>query len=174
MRTVSDLSRKLLFSRPLLPHPALPDADWADCYTTEVTSQSLTAIEAAYLALTHFPSWARLLLGLRNHIVSIFGLKSSESLASSARESIGFFPVVSKSDHQVVAGFDDEHLDFRVIIDVVDAGEDRKLVAATTLVYRKILLGRIYIAVITPFHKLIVKAMLRNMQKRLCAVSSLP
>jgi hypothetical protein len=35
----------------------------------------------------------------------------------------------------------------------------------TTLVYRKVLLGRISIAVITPFHRLVVKASLRQLRR---------
>jgi hypothetical protein len=86
---------------------------------------------------------------------------------------IGIFPVLSQSERQVVVGFDDRHLDFRIVIDVEETGGGRR-VSAMTLVQRKILIGQIYIAVITPFHNLIVAAMMGHMGKRLNALSSPP
>jgi hypothetical protein len=57
-----------------LPHPALPLADWVDCYELLVPGQSTTAISAAKRALGDFPVWVRALMWLRNAAVSPFGL----------------------------------------------------------------------------------------------------
>ncbi|MGG6894104.1 DUF2867 domain-containing protein [Rhizobium sp. BR 315] len=165
------MSARPLMVKPLMPHPALPGADWADCYELQVPKSDFTAIAAARAMLVRFPLWVRLLLKLRDSVTSMFGLKSSGSAAGDGVETIGFFPVVSKSDNQVVLGFDDRHLDFRVIIDVRDDAQGHRLVDATTLVRRKILLGRIYIAVIAPFHRLIVANMLASFGKRMSTVS---
>lgn len=154
-----------------MPHPALPGADWADCFELQVPKSDFTAIAAARMMLDHFPLWVRSLLRLRDAVTGIFGLRSTEYRAPDGAEMIGFFPVVSQSDNQVVLGFDDKHLDFRIVIDVRDDGEGCRLVDATTLVKRNILLGRIYIAVITPFHRLIVGTMLIDFGKRMGAVS---
>ncbi len=143
-----------------LPHPALPLADWADCYELLVADQKTTAISAANRALGDFPVWVKALMWLRNAIVRPFGLKGARSVSEHKSEMIGFFPVISRSSEQAVLGFDDTHLDFRIVIDVRQAGEFAQRVSVTTLVHRKILAGKIYIAVITPFHRLIVKAML--------------
>jgi hypothetical protein len=151
---------------PRLPDPALPLADWADRYEIVVPARELTAIEAARLALGHFPRWVRVLMAIRNAAVAPFGLKSSGYHSPNVVEMIGLFPVLSQSAHQAVLGFDDHHLDFRIVVDVDDSSKG-KVVGVTTLVRRKILFGRIYIAVITPFHKLIVSAMLSNVGKRL-------
>ncbi|MCZ3375901.1 uncharacterized protein DUF2867 [Rhizobium sp. ERR 922] len=168
------MSARPLMVKPLMPHPALPDADWADCYELSIPNSDLTAIAAARSMLSRFPIWARLLIRVRDAITSLFGLKSSSDLRAQELEKIGFFPVVSKSDNQVVLGFDDRHLDFRVVIDVRDDDQGRRLVDATTLVRRNILLGRIYLAIITPFHRLIVATMLADLGKRLRAVSLPP
>ena len=58
-------------------------------------------------------------------------------------------------------GFNDRHLDFRLIVDVTPSGEARQ-VTATTLVRTHNRLGRLYLAIIMPFHRLIVPAMLRR------------
>jgi len=61
----------------------------------------------------------------------------------------------------LVAGLDDAHLDFRLVVDVAGTGAERR-VTATTLVLTHNLLGRAYLAVILPFHRLIVPSMLRK------------
>lgn len=109
------------------------------------------------MALGWFPLWARLLLRLRNALVKPFGVQSSRDIVATRKNLIGFFPILSASDRQVVLGFDDSHLDFRLVVDVIDQGPAAALVAVTTLVHRKNLFGRIYIAVVTPFHRLIVR-----------------
>ncbi|MCV9997921.1 DUF2867 domain-containing protein [Pararhizobium sp. YC-54] len=154
-----------------LPHPALPLADWADCYELLVPGQSTTAILAAKRALGDFPAWVRALMWLRNAIVSPFGLKGSGHQPDGKVEMIGFFPVISQSSEQAVLGFDDTHLDFRIVIDVRQAGELAQRVSVTTLVRRKILLGKIYIAVITPFHRLIVGTMLSRLARPVTVIS---
>jgi hypothetical protein len=74
---------------------------------------------------------------------------------------IGMFPVVSETPKRLVAGFNDAHLDFRVVVDVttVKAGQQ---ITATTLVRTHNRLGRAYLAAILPFHRLIVRSLLRR------------
>ncbi len=60
-----------------------------------------------------------------------------------------------------MAGLDDKHLDFRVVIDVAGTA-DQQRVTATTLVLTHNLLGRAYLTIILPFHRLIVRNMLRQ------------
>jgi hypothetical protein len=107
----------------------------------------------------HSPRWVRLLLALRNRIVGLVGLKSAE-LGIAEGETVGAFPVVSACEEQVVLGFNDRHLDFRIVLDVAPGGSETRKVAITTLVERHNLFGRFYILAITPFHKLIVRTML--------------
>ena len=74
---------------------------------------------------------------------------------------IGMFPVLSETPDRLVAGFDDKHLDFRVVVDVATSGHGQD-VTATTLVKTHNLLGRVYLAIILPFHRLIVPVMMRQ------------
>ena len=46
---------------------------------------------------------------------------------------IGIFPVISQTPDRLVAGFNDSHLDFRVVVDVATHGAGQQ-VTATTLV----------------------------------------
>jgi hypothetical protein len=159
--------------RPRLPHPALPGADWADCYQLAVGDRNLTATDAARLVLGHFPPWVRMLMTIRDAVVAPFGVKASTVHSAEDMEMIGIFPVVSRSHHQVVVGFDDHHLNFRLVIDVTREG-GQTFVSSTTLVRRKILFGRLYLAAITPFHNLIVSATLANLNRAPAALSRRP
>lgn len=146
-----------------LPDPILPGADWADAYEIVLPARSLTAIDAARLTLGRMPGWARRLMGVRNALGRLVGLKTgSEPLSPGQQGKIGIFPVLSQNDRQVVLGFDDWHLDFRVVVDVADYGEAGSRLRTTTLVRRKNLFGRFYIGLVTPFHKMIVRTALRS------------
>jgi hypothetical protein len=68
---------------------------------------------------------------------------------------------VSETPDRLVAGFNDRHLDFRVVIDVAGSGTLRN-VTATTLVLTHNWLGRTYLAIIRPFHRLILRAMMQQ------------
>lgn len=149
-----------------LPHAALPPADWADCYRLRVAGHGLTAEAAARHVLSSFPWWVDMLMGIRNRVVGLFGLKPAAPAAGDEAGRIAIFPIVQNTPSQVVLGFDDRHLDFRIVVDVADDGPDWQTVSVTTLVWRKILLGRLYIAVITPFHKLIVSTTLASLATR--------
>ena len=77
------------------------------------------------------------------------------------REMIGIFPIVSQTPDRLVAGFNDKHLDFRVVVDVANSGALRN-VTLTTLVLTHNRLGRTYLAIILPFHRLVVRSLLRQ------------
>jgi hypothetical protein len=108
--------------------------------------------------LARGPRWVDALMRLRNLLVAPFGLKRPDRGAAPSIDSIGMFPVLSETPDRIVAGFDDRHLDFRVVVDV-EAGRS---VTATTIVLTHNLLGRVYLATILPFHRLIVRSMLRQ------------
>lgn len=143
------------------PGALLPGAQFLDAYRIAVEDAALDARQAAERMLARGPRWIDALLSLRNLIVAPFGLKTSAPNQSGTADIIGLFPVVSQTPDRLVAGFDDKHLDFRVVVDVAGSGGSRN-VTATTLVKTHNLLGRVYLATILPFHRLVVRAMLRQ------------
>jgi Protein of unknown function (DUF2867) len=112
------------------------------------------------LILGRSPRWVRALLDLRNVLMTPFGLKTSGE--PTAKGIIGLFPVVSATREQLVAGFDDRHFDFRIVVEVAPAGNTRQQITSTTLVRTHNLLGRVYLASVMPFHRVIARAMLRQ------------
>jgi hypothetical protein len=126
-----------------------------------VHGRALDARHAAERMITRQPRWAEALLTLRNILVKPFGLKTSGAGGTTPRQMIGIFPIVSETSDRLVAGFNDSHLDFRFVVDVAASG-DRQQVTATTLVLTHNWFGRTYLTLILPFHRLIVRAMLRK------------
>ena len=139
----------------------LAGAQFADAYRITVSDAKLDARAAAERIFSRMPGWAKMLLDLRNRIVAPFGLKTSAAREAKAAGMVGMFPVLSETPGQLVAGFNDHHLDFRIVVDVapVDGSRDQE-VTATTLVLTHNLLGRAYLTAIMPFHRLITRSML--------------
>lgn len=141
----------------------LPGAQFVDAYQIGIGDQPLDARHAAIKMIEHGPHWIDALMRLRNLVVAPFGLKTPRPGAANVKDSIGIFPVRSETPQRIVAGFDDHHLDFRVVIDVEGDAPARRVVAST-LVRTHNLLGRTYLATIMPFHRLVVQAMLRRLE----------
>jgi hypothetical protein len=139
----------------------LAGAQFADAFRIVVAGSKLDARQAAQRMMGRSPRWVERLLTLRHVLVAPFGLKTSGAGEAAAKDSIGIFPVLSETPDRLVAGFDDSHLDFRVVVDV-SACDDGQQVTATTLVRTNNWLGRGYLRVILPFHRLVVRALLRQ------------
>ena len=139
-----------------LPHPALPNANWVDSYSIQLDGQTMTAKEVARRIFARPPAWAQRLMAMRNALVGLFGLKSAGRMEGET----GGFPVISDNPDQVVLGFDDWHLDFRIVVDIKST-QTGQILSVSTLVDRHNLAGRIYIFFVTPFHHMIVRTMLK-------------
>lgn len=121
----------------------------------------------ARFIFSHQPPWIGKLTNLRDAIVARFGLKTAKHLAtlSSAKAGrVGIFKVYSSSETEIILGEDDKHLDFRVSVLCADAPvpEGGRQLIVSTVVHCHNLLGRTYLFVIAPFHRLVVKASLRR------------
>ena len=141
-------------------HDLLAGAEFADSYSMTVSGLSLDAVGATWRVMGRTPRWVAGLMAARNLLVRPFGLKTAPDEASPPRLRIGMFPVISQSAAQVVLGLNDRHLDFRVLVEVEELGMGRQAVTASTAVRTHNLLGRVYLAIVKPFHRIIVPAML--------------
>jgi len=139
----------------------LPGAQFADAFRIATHDNTLNARQAAERMVAQAPGWIEKLMTLRNAVVAPLGLKTPSPTRRSAANTIGAFPVISETPDRVVAGFNDKHLDFRLIVDVSGAAPNR-MITATTLVLKHNLLGQVYLAAIMPFHRIIVPAMMRQ------------
>ena len=109
----------------------------------------------------------RTALGLRDAAVSLFGLKTTRDirarLLADGGDRIGFFPVISRTEREIILGEDDAHLDFRLSLSIQPAaGGATDDLVATTVVHCNNGLGRIYLAAIMPGHKIVARSALRK------------
>jgi hypothetical protein len=138
----------------------LAGADFMDAHTRSL-SHPKNALAVARDIFGRSPRWVHQLLALRNLIVAPFGLIRDPGAVLPTNECIGIFPILSQSPERAVLGLDDKHLDFRIVIELLPETVGRRVVL-TTLVKTHNIFGRLYLAVVKPFHRIIVPAMLRN------------
>jgi hypothetical protein len=133
----------------------LPGANYADAYQAK-TGRLEDALSLARKIVARTPAWVGKMMAVRNILVAPFGLVRDPAQMKS-QELVGFFPLLSATQNQVILGLDDKHLDFRIVLDVVP----QSTVTLTTLVETHNFFGRLYLKLILPFHRRIAAAMLR-------------
>ncbi len=141
-------------------------------------------ISIGRLFLTSGPKWADSLMLIRDKVVGVFGLKTSEQLTAEARnpdnfkfqvgEQLDIFKVYAKTENELVLGDDDKHLSFRVslLLDCKNNDIGKKKIMITTMVEYKNIFGRIYFLPVKPIHQFIVKGTLKKMIKKIENVST--
>lgn len=141
-------------------------ADLVDAYAIGLPQGTSHDVET----LTRFmlgeeAPWLRLLMGVRDAVVAGFGIKTSRRLRQGSVTDgvvrIYIFRVYEITGDEAILGEDDKHLDFRVSVQR-RTGD----IVVTTVVQCHNLLGRAYLALITPFHRLVVKSILRRAARR--------
>jgi len=125
----------------------LPGYQFADAYKVPAP-HGIDAIEATRQAFAHEPRWIRTLLGLRNRLGRLVGLRPAPASG---------FPIIRQAPDEVLMGFDDKHLDFRIVA-TVNGG----FVTLTTIVRCHNFWGRAYLAAIMPFHRAIAARMIEG------------
>ncbi len=124
------------------------------------------------LLFSSIPGWARMLLKLRDFLVMPFGLETGiipeqDTLDTSLHYNIGdraiVFSVIDRSESEIVMAENDKHLYFRTSL-YVEKTSDQNLENAylTTLVKFHNIWGKLYFAPVKPFHKLIMRTLLKN------------
>jgi hypothetical protein len=119
--------------------------DFLDCFVVQADCPPRKAAQI----ITTFPGWGKFLLWIRRIVTTPFGLSND---GPDAVDKVGVFPVELETEEELIAGFDDKHLDFRVSVISRDGN-----VYLATWVHRHNLGGRIYLAVIMPFHVMIAR-----------------
>ncbi len=150
--------RAVVVPRHLVAAAGLKGSDFADAFAVSLPPGSPADAREWYAAFgpAAVPPWVRALMAVRTVLVRPLGLRTGPS---------GLFPLLSESEETVVAGVDDRHLDFRLVLHVRPTAECRELVVVT-VVRRHKALGRAYFSVVRPFHARVVPAMLRCLVER--------
>lgn len=151
--------------------------DFLDCYSVPVGGTTIPISELAQSLFQHMPPWVKGCLAVRDLAVLPFGLKSTARLPTDRRfkktlevgDSINFFCVHSLSENEIILGEDDSHLDFRISLCRESAASPQ--IFMSTWVHPHNLLGRLYLASITPLHILIVTSQLKKLARQYADLS---
>ena len=146
--------------------PLYAGADLLDAYAIHLPAGASDDPEVlARVAFERQAAWIRALTWLRDAAMATVGIKSSRAIGAAAAARgpvIGFFPLLSKSARELVVGEDDRHLDFRVAILLRTGAAGARELVVVTVVHCHNRLGRAYLALIAPFHRVIAQASLEQ------------
>lgn len=150
-------------------------ADYSDVFACETTSDRLPTPDDIIISFfTDMPRWIGALFTLRNFLVQFVGLKGGgNSDIEKFKDCIrvggkyGFISVPDKNDHETVLLLEDKHLNAYLSVHIAETPINKRNVSLITVVHFNNRLGNIYFAVIKPFHKIVVKSMLKRVLSKL-------
>ena len=155
---------------------ATPNPDFEDCFTTTFTSNKTidldTLVYKSFSTLAN--GWVDLLFRLRNVLVKPFKLKTSPDNRPVMKirpkiekgGNVAFFDVKEVNNEEVLMYAEDSHLNAYFSISLVQEVTCTTLSCSTSVNFHNIF-GRVYFVFVKPFHKLIIKSMLRRIAKDL-------
>ncbi|MDG9885978.1 MULTISPECIES: DUF2867 domain-containing protein [Pseudomonas] len=134
-----------------------------DCFARRITpEQSLTALDAYQRMSRAVPGWINHALRLRDLLVRPFGLKPvagfnlREQKTPKVGEQLDFFQIAAVTDRELVLSLKDSHLDVLISVHL----DPNNQLSLTSIVEPHNLLGRMYMRLILPMHRRVVKTML--------------
>ncbi len=125
-----------------------------------------------------FPRSFKTLLHTREFIAKFLNLKTASATDKSSRleklygfkgnigEKIALFEVLDKTENELLTGQNDSHLDFKLSFISFGGKNNANLELATTVILNNTV-GKIYFALVKPFHRFYLKRILRQMEKEL-------
>ncbi len=160
--------KKIEIPEDSLVNSFLP-ANYSDAFSCDFnTAKEITADDIQVAFWTKWPKWIERLFKIRNLIVRVVGLKGDRPNAEIIEDCIrnnkklGDFFVVCKSENETVIKLSDKHLDAYMSVYLSDINDNRKSLASITVVDIHNRLGYLYFYSICPFHKIVVKGMLKQ------------
>lgn len=123
-----------------------------------VSEKAITSDEFFDMAFNHSPAWVNGLMKLRNTIVKPLGLEVGMRFADT---------ICEQNAQEIVFGMPDKHLTFYAALWCGEKESGGQTFTITTVVKFNNRLGRLYFFFIRPFHKVIIRSMLKRVAKRL-------
>ncbi|MFZ6746770.1 DUF2867 domain-containing protein [Undibacterium sp. JH2W] len=147
----------------------VPGAYFYDCYQTPFPHEDLSAMQIYMDTFAKTPDWVNALMGIRNRVVTLFGLKNVGRMKNMDKskppetyqvgDKAGIFSLVYKSDEEVILCDSDKHLDVKVSVSKQNR-DGQAFIALSTVVHVHNNLGRAYMFFVGPAHKVIAPAVL--------------
>lgn len=145
--------------------------DYIDAYACKIAeSEIIDSAEVMIDLWTDAPKWVNALFKLRNVLIRPFGLKTDNNhrkteelkqMIRSGKGNNGLMFVESRTLKETVLILKDDHLD-AYMSTIVEGDETCQQVIIVTLVRYHKLLGKFYFFFVRPFHKMVVRGVLRK------------
>lgn len=143
--------------------------DYEDCFSFTISNNKKTIRELYIAIFSSTPKWVENMMKIRNKIVKIFGLKTemkrNENPNFQVGEKVGIFEIYDIQENEIIAGDDDKHLNFRVSIH--RQIQEKTAVNISTLVQYNNWFGKLYFFIVKPFHKMVVKSLIKKASKKI-------
>lgn len=157
-----------------------------DCFAISSNKLDLPIEEIYARIMSKTPKWFDILMRLRDRMVLLLGLKSTQNMAggTSLFEQTGkkfglnspvkpakimdFFTVTSLNPDEIILSIKDKHLDMQTSLlrtQIDPENKQCKLIFSDVITTHNAL-GRIYLFFIMPIHKIIVKKTLNDAKQR--------
>ena len=129
------------------------------CDTYQIQKKTEKNAEEISKEIMQMPKWASILFKLRNRIVGVFGLKTDKN----SEKTDTFFTIIENTENEIVMGEVDKHLNFKLSI---LKNNIENTISLITIVHFNNIWGNIYFFPVKPFHKIILKTMLKRYLKK--------
>ncbi|MEG0889618.1 MAG: DUF2867 domain-containing protein [Bacteroides sp.] len=131
--------------------------DYIDTYQREIKGKKEFQPEELLKGMfTHLPWWIDGLMKWRNILVKPLGLRGGKFEQHLSEM------ILNQNENEIVWGMNDKHLCFYVSIWCSQRVDTKQTIGITTVVKYNNLLGKIYFFTIKPFHKIIIKSLLKK------------
>ncbi len=154
------------------------NADYIDVYQLKTSTLAKSPLPK-YCMVAFFKSFSSFIVSMlliRESIAKKIGLKMAPENTQEGRnkmlrdfegnigDSIEIFEVIDKNETELMTGQRDKHLDFKLsFISYESAGD--KVIELATVVHIHNALGKVYFFFVKPFHRMIMKRIMRKMEK---------
>jgi hypothetical protein len=147
-------------------------AHFKDSYSVITVKNELDPLQIYLLMVNNTPVWINSLLSIRNKIVKLLGLKDVGQLGGVdyinhsdfdelTDAKLDLFTIESFSENEMILTLNDKHLNIKMAI--LKRKHTNKIeVIVSTIVNFNNKLGKIYMFIISPFHRLVIMRLMNN------------
>ncbi|QQE10421.1 DUF2867 domain-containing protein [Planctomycetota bacterium] len=160
-------------SQSIISQNMIGNIHYMDSFSIQIPkAESVSVDYLNALIFSSVPQWIRVLMAIRNCLVKPFGLETGNiplpkevdpSIRFVEGESPIFFTVLLRNENEIVMAEKDKHLNFRASTLKVKNTDGSVTLYLTTIVHFNNIWGRLYFLPVKPFHKLIIKSILKRL-----------
>jgi hypothetical protein len=154
----------------VLARSVVQAAYFRDSYRAPLVHRQASVVDIFFSIFGHLPWWMKRVLIARNAVAGLCGLDVPTAHAVlnpeikrqyQVGETIGVWPIFALTSHELVAGRNNKHLDFRLsILREADGGAERVVVSTICTVHNRA--GKVYLFFVVPFHRWGVKRLIQR------------